>query len=378
MKYSLRLGTIAGIEIKVHATFAIIVALGAGQFASLWGAQGALFGVILVCAIFACVLLHELGHSLVAQRLGIPVYEIVLLPIGGVARLGREPAKPMHELGIAVAGPLVNVALAIVFALIAIVTIGAPALGEPPAPQMSTRSLLVWLFLTNVGLAFFNMIPALPMDGGRVLRALLALAIGRARATNIAAAVGQVIATSFVAFGILRGQFILTIIGVFVFFAATQERSTARARQALSGLLAGQACDPYALVLSPSELIQSTVQNLLRSPQQHYAVMQGNALVGVLSRDDALAAAARPGFNGYVTSVMRSDFIEVDAMTPLEDVRSIILTAGGRPVVVRGSERVLGLLGLDDLVRITAFAEALQRSGLSRPPLRRPSDVSPL
>jgi Zn-dependent protease/CBS domain-containing protein len=336
--------------------------------------------VILVCSVFACVTLHELGHGVVARRFGVEVREIMLLPIGGVARLLREPSKAWHELLIAVAGPLVNAVIAAVIWVLTWATLGTAVL-DPAVPTPSARGLVNWLFWANIGLAIFNMIPALPMDGGRVFRALLSLVIGRVRATEIAALVGQVLALGFIAVGFrhsLHGDPtspLLIAIGLFVLFAAGQERVMVRMQQTLSALRAGEVCDPYAVVLAPSELLGAAIDNLLRSPQSHFGVLHGNRLVGTLSRDDAIAATDA-GLNVYVAGVMRRDVVEIDAATPLDQVRTVIMERGGAPVAVTNAESYVGLIGLEDLARVASVASALERRGVTRAPVRARDSAS--
>jgi Zn-dependent protease len=374
MKWSFRIARVFGIDVRVHATFAFAVAYFAYGFsAPPNGLRGAAFGVLLICALFACLTLHELGHSLVAQRFGVGVSEILLLPIGGVARLTSEPKKPVHELLIALAGPLVNVVIAfLLFAVLVRFSPEAPfaahdigRLAEP-----TPLGLVRWLFLGNVTLAIFNMLPALPMDGGRVFRALLSLAVGRSRATRIAAGVGQLIALGLVAYGLVENSpnsSILALIGLFVFVGAAQERAAVRAGDLLSELRAGEVCDPHALVLAPHEQVGHVLDTLVRSPQAHFAVFYGKELVGTVARDQILAMAPRVGLTAPLASLMRREFFAVDAGTPLDEVRRRLLELGGRPVVVRSLTGFAGVLGFEDLQRITLVAERLAQAGIRRP-----------
>ncbi len=242
---------------------------------------GAVFGVVLMLALFACVALHELGHSIVAQGFGVGVREILLLPIGGLARLTSEPRRPAHELLIAVAGPMVNFVIAITLLVLSTAALGPEwllgggmlhALAGPP----TFLSFLGLLTISNVALAVFNMIPALPMDGGRVFRALLSFVFGKARATEVAATVGQVLAAGLAILGILGPNLILALIGGFVFLGAAQERAAARAIAALEGLTAADGCDEHAVVLSPADRLGVALGVALRTPQSHFAVVHGD------------------------------------------------------------------------------------------------------
>ncbi len=377
MKWSLRIARVSGIDIKVHASFLLVVLYFAAMFGSPHGLPGAAFGAAVVITLFACVVLHELGHSLVAQRLGVSVREIILLPIGGLARLGREPSTPLHELVIAIAGPLVNVVIAIALGGLALALYGPSgmfsreffdsALGPP-----SLTGLLSSLLWANVALAVFNMIPALPMDGGRVFRALLAMAVGKPKATRVAATVGQLLAAGLAVLGIYAGNLILALIAAFVFLGASQERMSAQVTQAVRGLCAGEVCDPNAITLMPGDMIGTAVDHLLRSPQSHFAVVHGDHLVGTLSRDEVLAAAGAVGLGAFVAGVMRRDIVEIDAATPLDELRPVLIELGGRPVAVFGPHGFVGVLGYDDVSRIASLAAALERRGVVRPAVARP------
>jgi Zn-dependent protease/CBS domain-containing protein len=377
MKWSLRIARVSGIDIKVHASFLLVVVYFAAMFGSPHGLLGAAFGTAVVLTLFACVVLHELGHSLVAQRFGVSVREIILLPIGGLARLGREPSRPFDELVIAVAGPLVNVVIAVALMGVAIALYGPSmlfsrqffdsALGPP-----SFTGLLSSLLWANVALAVFNMIPALPMDGGRVFRALLAMVVGKPKATRIAATVGQLLAAGLAVIGIYVGNLILALIAAFVFLGASQERVNSQVTEAVRGLSAGEVCDPNAITLVPGDMVGSAVDHLLRTPQGHFAVVHGDHLVGTLSRDEVLAAAGAVGLGAFVAGVMRRDVVQIDAGVPLDELRHMFMELGGRPVAVFGPHGFMGLLGYEDVSRIASLAAALERRGVVRPAVARP------
>jgi Zn-dependent protease len=211
MSMSWKLGRIAGIDVFLHPTFLLLLA-----FVGI--TQGGLGSILLVSSVFGCVLLHELGHALMARRFGIATEDITLYPIGGVARLQRMPRAPGAELLIALAGPAVN--LVIVVALVA--ARGLELFGSPWSP--GALGLFVdELILVNLGLALFNLIPAFPMDGGRVLRALLSGWIGRERATMIAAAIGRGLALVFGVYCLIHGSFLQAALAAFIYLAAGQE-----------------------------------------------------------------------------------------------------------------------------------------------------------
>jgi Zn-dependent protease len=371
MKWSYRIGRVSGIDIRVHLTFALIVAYFALLFSREHGGLGALFGAFLVCCLFVCVVLHELGHSLVAQAFGVGVREIVLLPIGGVARLTREPQHPWEELLIALAGPLVNVAIGALLLVVALLTFGSPWLLEGDIWQGMSRpswaGLLGNLLVSNLVLAVFNMIPALPMDGGRVLRAGLAMLLGRPRATSIAASLAQVLAAGFIALALFKQRDpILVLIGVFVFLGAAQERASSQAGELLGDLRAGDVVNPSHVVLGPGETLGRVVGLILRTPQSYFPVVHGEQLIGVLGREDALRALPKLGPDAYVAGIIERKVTEVNAASTLDDVRRTILEHDGRPVVVRGAEGYLGLLAFEDITRIVRVAARLEKSSALR------------
>ncbi len=371
MKWSYTVARVSGIDIKIHATFALILALGAFQwgfpkgFAGESSFSGAVFGMGLMLLLFTCVVLHELGHSLVAQKFGLTVREIVLLPIGGVARLEKNPEKPLHELLIAAAGPLVNVAIAVLlfFAGGLAVSLGAlegrPLFQAPDGPP-SLSTLWAWLFTANIALAAFNMIPAFPMDGGRVLRAALAMKLGFSRATRIATGVGQAIAFAFGLLGVLSGNFLLVFIALFVFMGAGQERAEEQARTVLTTLRVGDAYNRHALTLSPGDHVSKVVDYILTSYQPDFAVMQGSLFLGVVTRDDVLKALATEVTDHYVAGIMKRDVLTVQASLGLDEVRRLMGEKGERIVAVAEGEAFLGLVSAEDIAEALVVSSFVQ------------------
>jgi Zn-dependent protease len=368
MRWSFRVARVSGIDVRVHVTFALAVVFLARNLAVPHGPRGAAFGLLLICALFASLTLHELGHCLAAQRLGVSVTEILLLPIGGVARLANEPIKPQHELLIALSGPLVNLLIAL-FSLLVLdhhhIPLDAKDLVSLTEP--STLGLLRALFWGNAVLAMFNMLPALPMDGGRVFRSLLSLSLGRSQATRIAAAVGQVLAIVLVGIAFKKDWGPLALVAMLVFVGAAQERAAVRASELLGELRAGEVCDPNAVVFAPHEQVGHVLDTLVRSPQAHFAVFYGKELVGTIGREQVLASAPRVGLDAPLSALMRREVFAIDAGTPLDEVRRRLLDLAGRPVVVRSLTGYAGVLGFEDLQRITLVAERLAQAGIRRP-----------
>jgi Zn-dependent protease/CBS domain-containing protein len=379
VRWSLRLGSISGIDIRVHFTFALLLAAAASQLADKQGARGALWGILVVVSLFACVVLHELGHSLVAQRFGVAVREIVLLPIGGMARLLSEPKKPLHELLIAIAGPLVNVFIAIgLFIALGPATFMVSDLAELQSRAFVTpggRNLLIVLLSGNLTLALFNMVPALPMDGGRVLRAFLSFFVGPVKATNIASIVAQLLAVALGLFGLQHNP-LLVFSALLVFMGAGQERSTARTSALLAELRAGEVCDPQAITFAPGDSVGSAVDQTLRSAQAHFLITHGDQPIGTLSRDDLVALAGRVGLHAPLSGITRRTPISVPPDMPLSEVRRLLQESGGAPVIVRSEGATLGVLGLEDISRIASLTNHLARGGVKRPVAPSPETSS--
>jgi Zn-dependent protease len=231
MRSSLKIASVFGIEVRIHLTFLLFLVWIWFSYYQVEGFSGAVQGVLFVLALFACVLLHEFGHAFAARGFGIATPDITLLPFGGVARLNRIPDTPWQELVVAIAGPLVNVVIAAVLIFVIHTSAGLEQLEYLESPRVE---LLAKLTTVNVMLVLFNLIPAFPMDGGRVLRALLAMAMPYARATQIAAWIGQGLAVVFAIFGFL-GNPMLIFIAFFIFVGARQEAAMARAKEVRGG-----------------------------------------------------------------------------------------------------------------------------------------------
>jgi Zn-dependent protease/CBS domain-containing protein len=352
MKWSFSIGRISGIDVRVHASFALILVLAAFQWGAPHGPRGALFGVLLMICLFACVVLHELAHSLVAQAFGCTVRDILLLPIGGVSRMEKAPEKPYQELLVALVGPLTNLALAAGLFFVAGRTVGTIGLEQamkmpPTAPSATTA--LIWLLGANIFLALFNLIPAFPLDGGRVFRALLSVTVGSRRATQIAAGTGQLIAIGLGLLGVFSGNLILALVAFFIFMGAGQEQAEDAARTVLHSLAVGDAYNKYALTLAPGDQVSRVIDYLLTSYEPDFAVVQGNRLLGVITRADVLTALATQIEDVYVATIMKRDVMKVDAARPLDEVRVEMMQKDERVAAVYRDETYLGLVSLEDI-----------------------------
>lgn len=288
MRWSYKIARVAGIDVYIHATFLLILLFYGTMYYSVGGWHGAVYGVIFILLLFFCVLLHEFGHAFAARRYGIRTPDITLLPIGGLARLERMPDSPMQELVIAVAGPAVNIVIALVLSLIP---------GQAPSLHQLLRmeapsGLISQLIMVNLFLVAFNMVPAFPMDGGRVLRALLAMRLPHARATLIAARTGQVIAVLFAVAG-LFGNFILLFIAMFVFMGAEQELAYARMKEARGGAVVAEVMIARFEVMPDTLRMRDVQAFLLQHGQQVFPVVNAfQQCQGLVSRSELQSALA--------------------------------------------------------------------------------------
>lgn len=363
MSGSLKIATVKGIAVRVHWSFLLILAYGAwiyGQAAAtdapgdtLALVGGGLYGILVMLLLFFFVVLHELGHSLAALHYKIPVRDITLLPFGGVARIDRLPEDPSKELVIAIAGPAVNfVLVALLAPLVAIVVAAQLVAGEPfqiDLNQISFNSFLLYLVAANLTLGLFNLVPAFPMDGGRILRALLGLVTDFQSATRVAVRIGRVIAIALGLFGFLRGDFFLMLIALFVYVGGDQEGNEVLVRRALREVCAGDAYNKRALVLGPAQRVSEVVDIMLTSYQPDFAVMVGRKLAGVVTRERVVAALKQGLSEAPVSQIMERDVLRVPPDISLYEVRRRMAEEGTSVAAVFDGDRYLGLLSLADI-----------------------------
>jgi Zn-dependent protease/predicted transcriptional regulator len=315
--------------------------------------------------LFFCVTLHELGHSIAAQRFGIPVKEIVLMPLGGLALIEKNPKKPLHELIIAAAGPIVNVVIAGLLLAVAVPALGMSALNGQALlaalQEPSLTTMLLWLLAANVGLVLFNLIPAFPLDGGRMLRAALAMGLGMPRATRIASVVGQVVAVGLGIWAVATGQIFLILIAVFIFFGASQEQQQTASQTVLATVKAGDAYNKHALHLQVGDRLSKAVDYMMTSYQHDFAVLQGSNIIGVVAREDVLKTLAMSVGDRYVTEIMQRNFLRVDASKSLDEVRQTLGENGARLAAVFDGAQYLGLVSAEDISEAFMVSTFVQR-----------------
>jgi len=359
---SITIATVAGIPIRIHWTFAVLLAwvFAGGAMRAGTVAEGLVSAAFTLC-VFACVGLHELGHALAARRFGVRTRDITLLPIGGVARLERIPENPLQEFVIAVAGPIVNVVIAAALFTGLIWQDGMNALLAIDNPGTHVDHFLATLAAVNVWLVLFNMIPAFPMDGGRVLRAVLTAGLGHSRATRVAGTIGQALAVLMALAGLFVSP-MLILVAMFVWIGAASEALEAERRSLLSGLPASAAMLRRYQVLAPGAPLRHAVDEALAGPQAGFAVTESghdaDPVVGVLTRDDLIAALVRQGASATVADAMRRDFPVVAESDPLERAVELMRERGCAVVPVLRANRLVGLLTPDSIAQHVAVRSA--------------------
>jgi Zn-dependent protease len=347
MRWSLNLGSVAGTAIRIHVTFLLfLIWLGAIYYRQ-GGAEAAWQGTIFIVLIFLCVLLHELGHVFAARYYGVPTSDVTLWPFGGIASMERMPDKPGQELVVALAGPAVNVVIAAGLLLWLGPRLDPANLTQIENPAVSMAAKVAG---ANIILVLFNMIPAFPMDGGRVLRAVLAMRMGNARATELAATIGQGFAVVFGILGIFYNP-MLIIIAVFIFLAASGEAAQAQLRAVAQGTLVSDAMITEFQSLGTNATVNDAADALIRTTQTEFPIVDGSGkLRGVLTRDAMIKALKERGPETPVLDVMQSDIPTVPARAKLDTALRSLMQKG-RPVVgvTDPEDRLIGLLTVENL-----------------------------
>ena len=357
MKWSWKIGTFAGIAVYMHATFLLLLGwIALSHWMQYRSLAPVLTGILFILAIFVCIVLHEYGHALTARKFGIATKDITLLPIGGVARLERMPENPNQELWVALAGPAVNVAIAGLLGAYLLLT------GHfEPVRQIGLThgAFLERILFVNLFLVGFNLIPAFPMDGGRVLRALLAKKMDYARATRLAASIGQGLAFVFGFVGLFTNPF-LVFIALFVWIGAGQEAALVETKAALEEVSVKDAMIADFRTLSPRDELSGAVQLVLSGWQQDFPVVDQGRVVGMLLRSDLIAALAEGKVHASVEQVMRRDHPIAAPSEPLQSVFTRFHEAefGTVPIVNHGA--LVGVITPENMTEYMLIHSALK------------------
>lgn len=359
MKWSFKVGRIFGIELRVHITFFLIVLYAA----YIWGVgyeqgwPGAVYGAFLISMLFICVVIHELSHSRMAQHYGAEVASITLLPIGGVSLLKNMPEEPKKELWVSLVGPFSNI---VIGAILGLVLILLPGKVEAASTEqftdimigISLQGFVTYMLIINLLLAVFNMLPAFPLDGGRVLRSILAQRMSYVKATRAAVTTGQIFAFMLGIAGLLLGAWLWLIIAIFIYMGAEQEGAGAEVKTVLSRLTVGQAVEAGSKVLSPEQTLGDVVTIVLHSFQEDFPVLDGDRIVGVLTRANLIGGLHKAGPDAMVSQVMEREFPLVEASAPFSEVYEKMNASGIKAVPVVEGGRLVGMVTLEHLSEV--------------------------
>ncbi len=352
MAWSFPIARIAGTVVKVHVTFLLLLAV--------FLVAGGVAAVIMILAIFACVVAHEFGHVAMARRFGVRTPDVILLPIGGLARLERMPEEPRQELLIALAGPAVTLLLAAIF--YAVLRAGGAPPPLLPSLRVAGGSLLADLYRINVLLLLFNLIPAFPMDGGRVLRAILAARQGLARATRIAANVGQLLAFGLGFAALMTGDMLLLLIAFFVFLGAGAEAAAVETRAAGLGLTVRDMMVTDFRTLPAWATLRDAAELLVASDQREFPVVDNTGSVeGILTRDDLVKGLSQKGADALARSALQAPSPPVAAGLSFEVALATLQSSGRSALPVIENGQLIGMLTKDNITDLVLVRRAVAR-----------------
>ena len=360
MKWSFRIARIAGIDVYLHWTFLILLGwVGLSTLGTAGRQEGAVAMFLTLVLLFVFVLMHEFGHALMGRKFGVKTSGITLLPIGGVAAMERMPEKPMQEFLVAIAGPAVNMVLALIFGII--VLINGQYTFTIHNFFVLGPDLLPNLLSINIALFTFNLIPAFPMDGGRMLRALLALKFDRAKATAIAARIGQFLAIGFVFLGLFYNIWLI-FIGLFIYMGAGAEANYEAAHSILSRFKVGDALMRNHTVFDAQATINEAVQMLLNGQEKEFLVQDQGQLIGTLTRDEIIAGLGQFGKEGKIGSVANPNLLFLNPNMPLEEVFMQMNEQKIEIAPVMEGTQLLGALNRENIIEIIMVANATPKS----------------
>lgn len=349
--WSITLFRVGETQVRLHPTFFLLLAVVALTEALQGGTAAALYGVVFVSILFLCVVLHEFGHVFAARRYGIKTPDVTLWPFGGVASMESMPEKPGQEIIVALAGPAVNVVIAVGLTVILGVRFD---LSQVAQFELAQSTMLAQVAAANIALVVFNLIPAFPMDGGRVLRALLAIRMGLARATQVAATIGQGIAVVLGVLG-LFGNPMLIIIAIFIFLAASGEAGFVQARVVARAHVARDAMITAYVALPVTATVDDAARQLLATTQQEFPVVDGaGRLRGMVTRDGIVGQLSAHGGAVPVLDMMVQEVPSVAPNTSLEQVFTMMQKSQSRFMAVTDTvdQRLLGYISQENIAEL--------------------------
>lgn len=357
MKGSFKLGTIAGIGIFIHWTFSMLIAFIIFiNYKSGHNSTQIIWSVFFVLSVFVTVIMHELGHAIAAKKFDIKTRDITLLPIGGIARLERLPEKPSEELIVAFAGPFVNIILAFISSYFVVIPSNNDQWIAQLSGGISGSNFVLNFFLVNLVLAIFNLIPAFPMDGGRVLRALLAFKFQKHIATKIAARIGQLLAVGFIILGFMGNPFLI-FIGIFVIVGAQMETDYAESKHFLKGFKVRDALMKDYPTIDANDSLKTAVELLLNSQNKIFLIMENELPIGTLNRDQIILGLSQKGENELVSNVMNNNLIFLDPDSLLEDLFELVYKNKSNLMLVTENKQLIGTLDTENLLEFILIHE---------------------
>jgi Zn-dependent protease/CBS domain-containing protein len=359
MKFSLYLGKYKGIKVFIHWTFSILLLwIIIANARSGLALDDSIWSVIFILSIFFCVLLHEFGHALTAQKYGIQTKDIILLPIGGLARLEKLPEEPRQELYVALAGPLVNIV--IFFLLSIVVYLGGLEIDRLEENHLDKSTIVLYLASANLLLAVFNMLPAFPMDGGRVLRALLSIRMDRVRATQIAGSIGQLLAIGFVFFGLFYNP-ILVFIGIFIFLGAQAEVNHTTQTSFLKGFFVEDVVMSSFPIVAFDAPLSKAIEKLLDGQSTHFVVVKDDMAVGTLSRDDIIKGLQAHGDQVAIEAVANKTPLRLELHLPLEEAFKKMASENTKVALIFEQNHFMGLLDQENISEFIMVKNAITK-----------------
>ena len=357
MKGSFKLGKIADIGIFIHWTFSLLILFIVFiNYRSGQNATQILWSVFFVLSIFITVVMHELGHALAAKRYNIITKDITLLPIGGIARLEKIPEKPIEELIVAIAGPLVNIVLAVITGIFITIPATSEQLMAQLANGVNANNFFLNFFLVNFWLALFNLIPAFPMDGGRILRALLSFRLQRHVATRISARIGQFLALGIILLGFFTSPFLI-FIGIFVIIGAQVEADYTESKFMLKGFKVHDVLMKQYPKIDANETVKTAVALVLDSQNKNFLITEQEIPVGTLNRDQIIMALSQKGEAEFIYNIMDRNLIFLDANSLLENVFELIQLNKSKLMLVMENNEVAGALDIENLMEFILINE---------------------
>lgn len=355
---SIYLGNVLGIPIKIHWTFSLLILwiFGSNIYRGA-SIESALWSVLFVLSLFACVFLHELGHAMAARRYGIRTMSIVLLPIGGVASLEKIPSDPKKEMIVAFAGPAVNAVISLLIGTYYFIT-GFPELNMESLAQINSGNIFFMIMTANIFLGGFNLIPAFPMDGGRVLRALLSIRMGRVKATRAAVSVASVFAVLFVIYGIYIRNPFMAVIALFIYMGARSEFEAVKTEFFIAGSVVKDVLMRKFTVLDAQSPLKTAIEALLNGQETAFLIKENDVISKILTKTDIIRGLSEKGNESSIGESASEIRFFVHESMPLEDLIDVIRRENVSVVPVKSGEEVIGMVDINNLTEFQLLKAA--------------------